>query len=298
MSERGLAFASSVSRRSAATTSNSSSFVTRTNGSCFAWPPRPTRACSCSRVPRSSLSGPDTRTAPPRDLDLLGFGDAGEERLRATFAEVAQLTVPDDGVTFEPSSIEVGPIREGEEYGGVRLHLAARISTAVVRLQVDVGFGDAITPGTVEVEFPALLDFPAPRLRAYPRETVVAEKLEATVKLDLANSRMKDFYDLAVLSRLFEFDGALLVRAIRATFERRGTPLPIATPVAFTPAFTGDREKRAQWSGFARKAGVNDAGDLVSTMAAVARFAGRPLEVAAGGVPWTGHWSASGPWTG
>jgi Nucleotidyl transferase AbiEii toxin, Type IV TA system len=259
MSERGLAFASSVSRR---------------------------------RLPARSPSL-RARTAPVSP-GLLA------PRLRATFAEVAQLTVPDDGVTFEPSSIEVGPIREGEEYGGLRLHLTARIATALIRVQVDVGFGfgDAITPGTVEVEFPALLDFPTPRLRAYPRETVVAEKLEATVKLGLANSRMKDFYDLAVLSRLFEFDGALLVRAMRATFERRGTPLPIATPVAFTPAFTGDREKRAQWSGFARKAGVNDAGDLVSTMAAVARFAGRPLEVAAGGVPWTGHWSASGPWTG
>jgi nucleotidyltransferase AbiEii toxin of type IV toxin-antitoxin system len=104
---------------------------------------------------------------------------------------------------------EAGPFREGEEYGGVRIHVTARISTAVVRLQVDVGFGDAITPGPVEVEFPALLDFPAPRLRAYPRETVVAEKLEATVKLGLANSRMKDFYDLAVMSRLFECSSSM-----------------------------------------------------------------------------------------
>lgn len=161
---------------------------------------------------------------------------------------------------------------------------------------MNVGFGDAITPGTTEVEFPALLDFPAPRLRAYPRETVVAEKLEATVKLGLANSRMKDFHDLAVLSRLFAFDGALLVRAIRATFERRGTPLPISTPVAFTPEFTQDREKRAQWAGFVRKAGVKDAGDLASTMAIVARFAGKPIEIAASGGAWSSKWPASGPW--
>jgi hypothetical protein len=125
---------------------------------------------------------------------------------------------------------------------------------------------------------------------------VVAEKLEATVKLGLANSRMKDFYDLAVLSRLFAFDGPLLVRAIRATFERRRTPLPGSTPVAFTPEFTEDREKRAQWAGFVRKAGAKDAGDLASTMAVVARFGGKPLEVAASGEAWSGQWPASGPW--
>jgi hypothetical protein len=207
-----------------------------------------------------------------RDLDLLGFGEPSQERLRAMFADVVRTPVPDDGVSFEATAIEAGAIRDGEEYGGVRLHLTARVATAVVRLQVDIGFGDAITPGTTEIGFPPLIDFPAPRLRAYPRETVVAEKLEALVKLGIANSRMKDFHDLAELSRLFAFDGTLLVRAIRATFERRGTPLPNAPPVAFTPDFTGNKEKRAQWSGFMRKARLKDAADLGATMAAVARF--------------------------
>ena len=106
-----------------------------------------------------------------------------------------------------------------------------------MKLQVDVGFGDAITPEASLIEFPPLLDFPAPRLRAYPRETVVAEKLEAMVQLGMANSRMKDFYDVAVLAREFDFDGDLLARAIRATFERRGTVLPTTTPVALTEAW-------------------------------------------------------------
>lgn len=124
-----------------------------------------------------------------RDLDLLGFGDATEAQLRTVFEEIAATPSPDDGVTFDPATIETSPIRGEEEYGGVRVHLEARVSTARIRLQVDIGFGDVITPAASVLEFPALLDFPAPRLRAYPRETVVAEKLEAMVKLGLANSR-------------------------------------------------------------------------------------------------------------
>jgi len=136
-----------------------------------------------------------------RDVDLLGFGDSSEANLRAVFAEVLALNVQDDGVQFQADSLDVGPIREDQDYGGVRIVLLALVTTAKVRLQIYVGFGDAITPDSLLVDFPALLDFPAPRLRAYPRETVVAEKLEAMVKLGLANSRMKDFYDLVVLAR-------------------------------------------------------------------------------------------------
>ena len=171
------------------------------------------------------------------------------------------------------------------------------MTNAQVRLQVDVGFGDAITPEATVVDFPALLDFPAPRLRAYPRETVVAEKLEAMVQLGMANSRMKDFYDLLVLARTFDFDGDLLTRAIRATFECRKTPLPTSLPVALTSNFADDPTKKTQWSGFVRKAGVDDAGSLAETVAAVAVFAEKPLMAAAGDSPLTATWHAPGPWT-
>jgi len=164
-----------------------------------------------------------------RDLDLLAFGDPSEKRVRQIMAEILALDVEDDGVRFDADSLDVGPIREEQEYGGIRVVMTARVTTAKIRLQVDIGFGDAVTPDAVLVEVPPLLDFPAPRLRAYPRETVVAEKLETLVQLGLANSRMKDFYDLVVLSRMFEFDGELLTRAIRATFERRSTPVPRRT---------------------------------------------------------------------
>jgi predicted nucleotidyltransferase component of viral defense system len=231
-----------------------------------------------------------------RDLDLLGFGEPGVAPVRATFEEILRFEVADDGVQFDLDSLRVGLIREEQEYGGVRVEVIARVTAAQVRLQVDVGFGDAITPGATVVDFPALLDFPAPRLRAYPRETVVAEKLDAMVQLGMANSRMKDFYDVAVLARDYHFEGDVLVHAIRATFERRRTPLPTALPVALTAVFAEDPTKRTQWSGFVRKAGVSDTGSLDQTVAAVAAFSERPLMAAARGVFDGSRWGAAGPW--
>lgn len=232
-----------------------------------------------------------------RDIDLLGFGDPTVAHIRGVLAEVLALDVGDDGMRFDADALEVGLIREEQEYGGVRAIVVARVATARVRLQVDVGFGDAVTPGPVAVDFPALLEFPPPRLRAYPRETVVAEKLEAMVQLGLANSRMKDFYDIVVLARMFEFDGDLLVRAIRATFERRRTPLPTTLPAALTPAFSGDEGKNIQWTAFVRKSAARDVGDLAAAVAAIAAFLEKPLAAAAGGTSFAAHWPPGGLWT-
>jgi hypothetical protein len=232
-----------------------------------------------------------------RDIDLLGYGDPSEARMRAVFEEILKLDVPDDGVVFDLASLDVGPIREDQEYGGVRVSLTAAVTSARVRLQIDVGFGDAITPAPELVEFPALLDFPAPTLRAYPREAVVAEKLEAIVKLGMANSRMKDFFDIAILSRTFDFDGDLLVRALRATFERRGTELPNGPPVALSPAFVSDATKLTQWTAFLRKSGAtSDAEPLRSVVDAIRAFLQAPMKVAANLQAWGAHWRPGGPW--
>ena len=134
--------------------------------------------------------------------------------------------------------------------------MPARLGEARIPLQVDIGFGDVITPGPVEVEYPTFLDFPAPKLKSYPKETVVAEKLEAMVKLGIANSRMKDFYDLLELSRRFNFEGSLLKSAIQATFQRRGTAVPSTTPLALTPEFYEAPQKQMQWTAFLRKSGL------------------------------------------
>lgn len=231
-----------------------------------------------------------------RDLDLLGLGDPDEGYVREVFADVLTLEVDDDGVLFDLGSLSIGPIREEQEYGGVRVEVIARVTTARVRLQVDVGFGDAITPEAAVVEFPALLDFPAPRLKAYPRETVVSEKFEAMVRLGMANSRMKDFYDLAMLAKYFDFDGDVLARAIRATFERRKTPLPANLPVALTVTFADDPTKKTQWSGFVRKASVSDSGSLAETVGAIAMFVERPLLAARTEKFPSSRWRAGGPW--
>ena len=132
-----------------------------------------------------------------------------------------------------------------------RITLEARLENARIPLQVDIGFGDAVTPAPEEIEFPTLLDFPAPHLRGYPMYTVVAEKLEAMVRLGSANSRMKDFFDLWYLSRGFPFDGNPLVAALSQTFARRQMALPADVPTGLTPEFA--TLKASQWSAFIRR---------------------------------------------
>ena len=231
-----------------------------------------------------------------RDIDLHGIGDPSEAHVRKAMLDVILQPVDDDGVLFDAMTLTVAPIREDQAYGGVRVALLARIASAQIRLQIDVGFGDAITPVAATAEFPALLDFPAPRLLVYPRETVIAEKLEAIVQLGMANSRMKDFYDIAVLANSFEFQGQLLLDAIRATFKRRGTTIPKEQPVAFTPTFTGDESKTMQWTAFVKKSGIDGTPDLGSTVVAVAAFLKEPLAVAITAEPFAKHWSAKTEW--
>ncbi|MFK5956406.1 MAG: nucleotidyl transferase AbiEii/AbiGii toxin family protein [Planctomycetota bacterium] len=191
---------------------------------------------------------------PTRDVDFLGYGDSSAEAMHAIFAELAQLPdMPDDGLIWDAGTLQVAPIRKEAEYGGIRLGWVALLHGAQIRVQVDVGFGDAITPGATMITWPSLLDLPAPTLRAYPPETVIAEKLEAAVKLGRLNSRMKDFYDLHWLAQNRTFDTAVLIRAIRATFERRQTPLPDTCPLALTQAFAEDKDKQTQWQAFLRK---------------------------------------------
>jgi predicted nucleotidyltransferase component of viral defense system len=234
---------------------------------------------------------------PTRDLDLLGFGDDSEAELANVFRSLCSAAVTDDGMTFAPETVRVEPIREDQEYGGRRVTFVARLGAARVDLQVDVGFGDAITPRAESVTYPTLLGMDAPRLRAYPRETVVAEKLEAMVKLGLSNSRMKDFYDVRVMAHTFPFTGSTLRDAIVATFSRRRTAIPIAPPVALTEAFAQDEAKQKQWSAFrTRNRLVEKVGGLGEVVAELTAFLTPPLAAAAGGVGFGLIWKAGGPW--
>lgn len=207
---------------------------------------------------------------PTRDLDLLGSGEPSVAHLEQVFRDLCHLPVEEDGLQFQPDTVSGALIREDQIYEGVRIRLVAGLAGATLRLQVDIGFGDVVTPAPEEVDYPTILGFTAPRLRAYPRETVIAEKLQAMVALGIANSRMKDFYDIWVLARRFTFEGDLLCQAIQATFARRGTPFPAGPPVALTPAFSHDRDKRTQWTAFLRRSRLEttsiDFADIVTTL--------------------------------
>lgn len=194
---------------------------------------------------------------PTRDIDLLGFGSNEIADIEKAFTEICQVAA-DDGLAFRPETVKGSEIKEGEEYQGVRVSFLALLGNARISLQVDVGFGDAVTPKPANIAFPTVLDFPAPKLKAYPKETVVAEKFEAMVKLGIANSRMKDFWDLHLMVSEFEFDGAILQEAIQATFARRQTAFPIKLPLALTDEFSNDKGKQTQWSAFLRKNRLED----------------------------------------
>lgn len=188
---------------------------------------------------------------PTRDLDLLGFGDASSESMLAIWNEICAIQA-DDGITFDAEGLRASPIREDLEYGGVRLRTIATLARAKINVTVDIGFGDVVEPGPEEIELPVLLNLPAPHLRAYTRETVIAEKFHAMVTLGRANSRMKDFYDVWVLSKRQTFDKARLAQAIAATFKRRRTDLPKTPSDVFTPEFFRDQGKLQQWTAFTR----------------------------------------------
>ncbi|MDO8280582.1 MAG: nucleotidyl transferase AbiEii/AbiGii toxin family protein [Burkholderiaceae bacterium] len=188
---------------------------------------------------------------PTRDVDFLGYGDPAPESLLATFRDICAIDAG-DGMSFDVEGLRVELIREALDYGGLRLRTTAALAGARITIVIDIGFGDAVEPGVEEVELPVLLDLPSPRLRAYARETVIAEKFHAMVMLGLANSRMKDFYDVWILSRSYDFDEDRLARAIEATFTRRGTDVPVEEPVALSQSFAKHEAKQRQWLAFVR----------------------------------------------
>jgi len=226
-----------------------------------------------------------------RDLDLLGNGAPSADRLQKLFADVCTTPVEDDGLTFAIDAISAEPIREGDEYQGVRVLITAYLGTARIPLQIDVGFGDAITPAPQTVSYPPLLEFPAPQMLAYPRETVVAEKFQAMTILGIANSRMKDFYDLWTLANQFTFAGPILCAAIQATFERRSTPLPSEAPLALTTEFSSDRAKSTQWNAWLRKSKlVQRPPTLEEVVVLLHTFLMPPTLALASLRPWTQAW--------
>lgn len=261
------------------------------------------RLCSTEHADRFVLKGAmllllwqDQLYRPTRDVDLEGFGDTAPENLRAVFRAVCRHACPEDALIFDEESVDATPIRTTQDYGGVRVTLMAHLGKARIPIQVDIGFGDAITPAPVVRDFPTLLPLPAPRLRTYPLETVVAEKFEAMARLGRANSRMKDFFDLHMLARRCEFDGALLTRAVKATFERRNASMDDLAEV-LAPDFYADSGLAQRWRAYLKS--MPPSGDapasLADTGAALLRFL-VPLAEAMRGKQTLAAWSHDTGW--
>ena len=233
---------------------------------------------------------------PTKDLDLLGRGSSELSEVADAIREVC-LIEASDGVVFDLDGMKAERIREGAGYEGVRICSRAELAAAQIPIQIDVGFGDVITPMPSLTAVPSVLGMDPPQVLAYPRETVVAEKLHAMVVLDISNTRMKDFHDLWFLSRTWPFQLIALADAIRATFERRGTPLPAGTPFALTPEFHSDARKSLQWRAFMKRLRLDPSTPALDEVAeAISRFVGAPLAEARSQTASEKTWSVSSGW--
>jgi predicted nucleotidyltransferase component of viral defense system len=235
-------------------------------------------------------------TRPTKDIDLLGHVANDIDRIVAVVKEVCRQEVEPDGLDFDMDSVQGKRIAEESEYEGVRVRFRGSLGTAQVGMQIDVGFGDAVVPGPVTADYPTILDMPAPRIRGYTRESVIAEKFHTMVRRGLLNSRMRDFFDVWALSRHFDFDGGILAAAVRETFARRD--LEVASrPVALTEEFVADTAKAAQWQGFLRKSRLDGApGELAEVVGAIAVFLGPVSKALHEDREFEDRWPAPGPW--
>jgi hypothetical protein len=234
---------------------------------------------------------------PTKDLDLLGFGDSSSERIQKIFHDICEVEVEPDGLEFSTESIQVTEIREGLEYPGQRVKLEARLGNARINVQIDIGFGDTVVPKAIEIEYPTLLNMPAPHIHAYPPETVVAEKFQSMVSLGMLNSRMKDYYDLRIMAKEFQFDGNTMVKAIKATFNRRNTDIPTETPVALTEEFFSNQEKNTQWQAFLRRSKLeNTSVELSQVINELCKFLLPPTLAISNNIDFNQMWADGGPW--
>jgi predicted nucleotidyltransferase component of viral defense system len=233
---------------------------------------------------------------PTMDIDFLGMTDNRIESIVAVVQDICRQDVEPDGLVFDPASVEGERIVEDADYEGVRIRFRGTLETARIAMQLDIGFGDVIVPKPEVLDYPVILDLPAPSLRGYSRESVIAEKFEAMVKLGLLNSRVKDFFDIWLLSRQFDFQGSTLAQAITETFSNRGTAIP-ADPVAWSAAYAGNPARQTQWLGFVRRNRLQEIPTDFAEIVSVNTTFLRPVVSAlAGGTDFQDEWHAPGPW--
>ena len=232
---------------------------------------------------------------PTMDIDVLGKASNEQAAVVRQIQEMLAVEVEPDGIDFDAATVQGERITEDADYAGIRIRFRGTLESARINMQVDVGFGDVVFPEPEAIVLPTLLDFPAPALQGYSRESTIAEKFEAMVSFGELNSRMKDFFDIWLLSRTFDFDGNNLAEAIKRTFDRRGTELP-ETITAFTPEFSA--VKQVQWRAFVRR--LRDDSmipDFAAVVSAMATFLSPIAQALLTGAPMPNRWAAPGPWT-
>jgi predicted nucleotidyltransferase component of viral defense system len=230
-----------------------------------------------------------------RDIDFLGFTSNEIQSVEEIFKILCGQEVEPDGLIFDPQSVQGERIKEDAAYEGVRVRLMAHLGQARIPLQVDIGFADIVSPGPQFLDYPSMLQMPSPHLRGYSRESVIAEKLQALVYLGSINSRMKDFYDIRVLSQQFEFNGATLQEAIRQTFHHRETAVPHDIPTGLSDQFA--KEKNAQWLAFLKRTRIDMEGvsfeDVIKTLG---NFLLPVLQSSVRNEVYSASWKPGGPW--
>jgi len=231
---------------------------------------------------------------PTRDIDMLGRTSNEEAHIVAQIREILTVNVETDGLVFDPATVQTERITEDADYEGIRIRFLGALGSAKINMQIDIGFGDIVYPEPEKSDFPTILNFTAPRVFCYSRESSIAEKFEAMVKLGKLNSRMKDFYDIWLLSRLFDFDGPRFTEAVRRTFKRRGTEMPEGID-AFTEPFI--EAKQTQWAAFAKRLGQDHVPvSFREITVSVDKFLSPIAAVLSLSKPIPEHWIASGPW--
>ena len=234
---------------------------------------------------------------PTGDLDFTGYGSSLADDVRSTIREICEIQVANDGVIFDSREIAIESIREHGEYDSLRARFKATLDRARIRMQIDIGFGNAIQPPPTDAHYPTLLDTSPPQIRIYPREAVIAEKLHAMVTLGERNSRYKDFYDLHALVKNFAFEGDHLVRAVVATFDQRRSTIAQILPVALTPRFYDEADRAEQWRGYLDRNGLPGApSDFRIVGERLLSFLREPWDAMARRSGFTASWSQGGPW--
>ena len=238
---------------------------------------------------------PERRTT--LDMDFSAKYDNKVTSIEKVVKEICKVQVIPDGLLFDPKTVKGQRIKEAADYEGVRVKFRGFLKRARIPMQLDVAFGDIIYPRSKTIDYPVILDLPKPRLKGYPAESVISEKLEAMVKLGLLNSRMKDFYDLWLMMRRFDFDGSRLAEALKRTFNHRKTPPPQDEALFAEEIYNEESDRQTLWRAFLKKGDIKHApGKLCITAEKIEKFLIKPLNAARKNQEFNKEWKAPGPW--